>query len=1113
MNQRGFAFAGEQFRMSKLQVYNWGTFEGTHTVPISPRGFLVVGASGTGKSTLLDAMSALLVPPRFIDFNAAAREGGTARDRNLVSYVRGLWGEQRTNVTGDYLKNYLRTASTWSALALSFQDSQGRTVVLAQVHWIKGTGNAATDVKHLYFVFEREFDIQEFELFGLSGMDARKLKQAFPGARDEFNSYCERFRLLLGIESETALRLLHKTQAAKNLGDLNTLLREYMLERPETFAVADTLVNEFVELKAAHAAVVTAREQINTLRPARTEHERMEAAKAKDLEFRELNAGLELYCEERRLELLERSVALLRVELEGTEGEIKRQIALRQNHEARIQELEDRHKEMGGGEIEKLESQKADLDGQQQTRAHRRSAVEAACRAAGQRLPDTSQAFAELAGRARQEIESWTSTSSASRQEQYAMDRQRHALGDQLKAVAAEARSLRARHSNVPLRMLELRSTLAAAIKVDEDDLPFIGELIQVKPTESAWQGAAERLLHGFALSLLVDETSYAALASLVDGRNLGERLVYYRTESRQIPGRALSPKSLLHKLDIKEGRFEAWLKAELYQRFDYPCVDSIQEFQRAERAITQQGQIKHNKSRHEKDDRWPIDDRTRWVLGFDNAEKRTLFETRAQELAGQLSGIEEKLRRLEETEKSQQERVLKLQSIANAQWIEIDVVPLMDAIGALGRRIEEAKKGNAPLKKVGDELAGERKKFEGIKEKLDELGGTRRGFQQTLEKHERNIEEIRANPRLVGVTPFQREGLARRLAQRNDNLTLDNIDRTFTGLTRSLGDEIMAVQQEIQESKSAIERAFDRFSRTWAAEAGDMDATIASAPDYFAKLDRLEVDRLPEYEDKFFDLLNSQSNQNLAALATHLNQARKDIMARMELVNLSLAYAEFNVGTHLRIQVDDRNLEPVREFRKELQAAISDAWSKDRVLAEKRFEMLKAIVDRLSSQDLKDRQWRDTVLDVRGHVDFVGREQDALGNVVEDYRSGAGKSGGQRQKLATACLAAALRYQLGGREQGVPKYAAVVLDEAFDKADNEFTRLAMNIFTKFGFQMVVATPFRSVMTLEPFIGGACVVQIEDRKRSGILLVEYDMEQQKLKLSAEVREATFVEEA
>lgn len=47
---------------------------------------------------------------------------------------------------------------------------------------------------------------------------------------------------------------------------------------------------------------------------------------------------------------------------------------------------------------------------------------------------------------------------------------------------------------------------------------------------------------------------------------------------------------------------------------------------------------------------------------------------------------------------------------------------------------------------------------------------------------------------------------------------------------------------------------------------------------------------------------------------------------------------------------------------------------------------------------------------------------------------------------------------------------------------------------------MIVATPLKSVMTLEPFIGGACFVDIRDRKISGVLMIEYDEQRQRLKL-------------
>jgi uncharacterized protein YPO0396 len=70
-----------------------------------------------------------------------------------------------------------------------------------------------------------------------------------------------------------------------------------------------------------------------------------------------------------------------------------------------------------------------------------------------------------------------------------------------------------------------------------------------------------------------------------------------------------------------------------------------------------------------------------------------------------------------------------------------------------------------------------------------------------------------------------------------------------------------------------------------------------------------------------------------------------------------------------------------------------------------------------------------------------------------------------------------------------------------------------MNIFANFGFQMIVATPLKSVMTLEPFIGGACFVDIRDRKVSGVLMIEYDGERQRLRLPEYARAEAALEAA
>jgi uncharacterized protein YPO0396 len=37
--------------------------------------------------------------------------------------------------------------------------------------------------------------------------------------------------------------------------------------------------------------------------------------------------------------------------------------------------------------------------------------------------------------------------------------------------------------------MLEMRRDIAAAIGISESALPFVGELVEVKPDEAEWQG------------------------------------------------------------------------------------------------------------------------------------------------------------------------------------------------------------------------------------------------------------------------------------------------------------------------------------------------------------------------------------------------------------------------------------------------------------------------------------------------------------------------------------------------------------------------------------------------------------------------------------------------
>ena len=1097
-----------QFRMRRLQVYNWGTFGKLHDIRIAEKGFLFVGRSGSGKSTLLDAIAALLTPPQWLSFNAAAREGERhRRDRNLVSYVRGAWGDRTDSASGEIATHYLRRGTTWSALALTFANGEGRTVTLVHLYWIRGNGTANTDVRRHYLVDERDFDIRtELEGFDL---DVRALKRRLTDVDhfgDTFRPYAERFRRLMDIESEQALKLLHKTQSAKNLGDLNTFLREFMLEKPDTFEAAKRLVAEFAELDAAHQEVLTARRQVDILRPARDEHQAMTALEA-DIALNErLLEGIDTWTESQRIELLNAAIGELDARILGLEGRSTQQAERLAAARDELRELETLHREKGGADIERLQEERSRTEQQRDERLRRYHLVEEACRTLDWPVPDNADAFGERVAEARSRLEAFDAALEAEQAERDAVRDERKDSETRFAELLTEITAMERQPSNIPAHMLELRCELAEAIGCAESELPFVGELIQVREAAADWRGAIERVLHGFALSLLVEPGRYAALTEYVEHTSLRRRLVYYRVDTRT-PAVGVEPdaRSLIHKLEYKDTVFTPWLEAELQRRFDYACVDNLQDFRKATRALTRAGQVRHGRDRHEKDDRRAIDDRSYWVLGFDNHEKLAHFRREAGETAAQISRLQSQLDAFKARRQRTDAQRDACTCLVNLQWSDIDVGAVLDRLAALDRQIQALQEGNAELRKLGVRLNRQQERVATLEKELTELqtelGMARRERESQVARH------AEAETRLAQHPPLEadlRAQLDERFAAAGE-LRLERLDERRRKVERDLNSELKTQREQRAAHVRRIEKAFADFQREWPQAAADMDATLASAPDFLRLLEGIERDGLPRHEKRFYDMLREQSSENLAALSTYLSQARKDIRNRMELVNEGLRHAEFNLGTHLQIEVWERNLPDVQDFLHSVKDILSYAFQAEPARAERRFERLKQLVGRLAGDMAEDRRWRDLVLDVRQHVEFLGREINAEGEEVEIYRSGAGKSGGQREKLATTCLAAALRYQLGGDETERPTYAAVVLDEAFGKADNEFTELAMRIFERFGFQMIVATPLKAVMTLEPFIGGACFVDITDRRHSATLAIEYDETRQRLDLPEQVR--------
>lgn len=1109
-----------QYRATRLQVLNWGTFSGYHDVPIAKKGFLFVGASGSGKSTLLDAMVTLLFPSP--DYNAAAREGDKRRgDRSLMSYLRGAWATQtESDEKGTRVATrYARTGSTFSAIALTLEDLTGVAVTLMMVVYVKGGSTEEAKVNRMYYVLPEawSFDLRAFRDFAqFAQFDFKWLRRSLPNPQvfSKFSAYSDYFRGLFGIRDKSAMRLLAKAQSAKNLGDLNTFLRDFMLEEPGTFKIASDLAHEFDALDEAHRAVVRAREQEECLGAARTalkaaslERSRWEslAAQAAALPYWRISRDAALLEDEVRAASQRREAAQRAME------HAERAYALAAED---VNTLLKQSYEKGGAALERIKDQAGRAAERVREVEERRLLVAKHAAVLRPEFPKDENAWSALSQEARLALDDRERTVKARMEKRDALTEALRKAEEEFKARRREIQAMQARPSNIPSEYLDIRRSIAAAIDVPEDRLPFVGEWLEVKSEDAPWQGAIERVLRSFALSVMVPEDCADAFIETLEQRHLGLRLVYFRvpetkvrpTRPRTAKGRKSDLRATLpEKLNIRDGAFTTWLVNELAERFNYLCAADLDAFREAERAVTIHGQVRHNARRFEKDDRNRVDDRRNWVTGFSNTAKLALFEEEARTLAETIGSLTRERSALDDAVQEEASRQTAAEWVVSTRWEQIDVQAAKAALAALEAKLLQETEGNTELHRIEVELKFAQERMQQAQAQAfsarSEFDFAKRDFETA--ENALKIDRVRLE-NMGKEQPVPDEALlmlieTRALRGSTATLTRSMLPELAERAGRSLDAEKADAITKTNTAENAVVNRFSEYKRRWPGTGIDeLDASLASAPQFMRMLEELEKDGLPQYESKFRELLDNQSLQNFTSLQSELRDGRRMIFDRIAIVNKSLESAPFNRTddggeTHLRIDVKDRRHPEVADLNAKLDAILRTAWREATdAEVEERFRAVKALVARLNPENTQDERWRRTVLDVREHVEFLAVELDEDGNIVETYLSGAGKSGGQRQKLTTTCLAAALRYQLGESADGLPSFAPVILDEAFDKADSEFTDLSMSIFRRFGFQMIVATPEKAVYTLETFIGGAALITIRDRAWSGVLQIRYD---------------------
>ena len=558
------------FRLQRLEVLNWGTFDQrVWRLPLDGRNGLLTGDIGSGKSTLVDALTTLLVPAQRVAYNKAA--GADARERSLRSYVLGHYKSERNEVTGSAKPVALRDASSYSVILGVFRnEGYDQAVTLAQVFWLKDPQGQPA---RLLVAAERALTITEdFSGFG-SDIAALRKKLRSSGCElfDSFPPYGAWFRRRFGIEHEQALELFHQTVSMKSVGNLTDFVRSHMLEPFDVASRIEALIRHFDDLDRAHQAVLKAKRQVALLTPLVEDGQRHQALVAEIENWRDGREALRPYFARLKGELLERRLGLLAQDAARLDAQIERLDAQREAERVEVGRLERALRDNGGDRLEELAAEIRRLEQEKHQRQQRADRHTALLARIDEPPPADETAFLAqqqgIAQRAEGLRERIADLDNREREEDFALrkGREEHA------ALTEEIESLERRRSNIDAAQVRIRDGLCSALAIGEDELPFAGELIQVREDEREWQGAAERLLRGFGLALLVPDTHYRAVADWVDRQHLGARLVYFRVRPRKAqPGAGLHPQSLVRKLVIKpDSPHYEWLEQELRSRFD----------------------------------------------------------------------------------------------------------------------------------------------------------------------------------------------------------------------------------------------------------------------------------------------------------------------------------------------------------------------------------------------------------------------------------------------------------------------------------------------------------------------------------------------------------------
>lgn len=1098
------------FKLDYMEVWNWGTFN-DKVYRLNPKGnnSLLTGANASGKSTLIDALLTLLVPlkrQRFYNQSSGVERKG---NRTEETYFLGNYGQKQEGDSGvSSLK--LRDKNARSVLLAMFTNLDGRVVTIFLVRYYSGEG-----LRTVYGMAYKPLTIsQNFAAFDSNGLWRKRMEKEFNSGStkriieffDGPVSYEQKMLVVFGMRSEKALTLFNQIVGVKVLDDLDSFIRDNMLEEKDAEEKYKELRENFQNLMDAKTSIEKTKEQIRQLEPIDRLADELQLIEKSINELQNEKSIVSYWFALRTVKLCQEHLEKCKSDLRQLDDTIKA-------NNAEMRKLDDKKSDLEvaiksdavGQQIKDIEKEIQNLTERFEERKKREDKYNALIHKL--ELPQSidSLAFENNKTTAKEQKKVLTE-----RLDNDLAERKRHLQNEKedieanIKSRVETIKYLREHNNNISGRVSEIRDEIIGYIGATTDEIPFIGELISVKDKEREWESAIERILHNFALRLIVPEKYYRQVNDYVNNHNLRGRIVYHRYNGvetlRDLEYRSVQDSSLLNKIDFKpDAKYVDWIEDRLHAEFNYICVNTLEDFNHInEKAVTKKGLIKSKGGKHEKDDRQEVNRREHYVLGWDNSAKIAALKKEYDNLCSQVTAKNNEIKEIDnkrkETEKRKEafSRLLDFDKFEDIDWQSCSI-----RINEKKEQKKQLESTNDRVKTLQEQLEGGKKSLTDIRDQNDKLIGDKallnNDYKETETRCSDNSNAL-ALMDSVDVEEFETKNpdlLLVGLADLKPRLQL---------MQNEISDKINTKQREKYNKESDCGNKISKFKnpseeittkfRDWRSDVNSLPDSIEFVSEYQRFLKRLNEEDLPGFEKRFNKYLHDTLTNHISVFRRFFIDWESSINKTIEQLNSYLKDIDFDVNpeTYIQLASNKKHNVDINEFSKLLNDAMPNQHEINSNVDGQRIHFERRVLPLM--QRLLDEQWRTKVMDVRGWLTYKAVEYYKADDMKHNtYESMGQLSGGEKAQLTYTILGSAIAYQFGLTKHGCDSsFRFIAIDEAFRAQDEDKARYLISLCKQLHLQLLVVTPSDNIHIVENDISYVHYVE-----RKGNTSVLYNM--------------------